>query len=221
MEIELRTVSKRFGSIRALQSIDVHLRSGELLLVTGPNGSGKTTLLRILATALFPDDGDYLWNGQPVHKALDQARQSIGFLPERMGLYEDLTVQENLIFWSRVYGQSSTTEKFFAALKLWQLEAYRSRPASTLSQGMVRRTGLAKITMQSPKLILLDEPFNGLDEENTSILVRTLGEWKGEGKAMAIATHQPETLAFMEDRRLSLEKQGNVYDVPTFSAVAP
>ena len=209
MEIELRQVSKSFGRVRALQSIDLHLRGGELALVTGPNGSGKSTLLKILATALAPDEGEYVWDGKPVHDALDQARRSLGYLGERNSLYEDLTVEENLIFWARVYGRSWRAQELSEALKLWNMEAYRSRPVRNLSQGMSRRTGLAKIGLQNPGVVLLDEPFNGLDSENCEVLVGTLSDWKSAGKTIVLATHQPGIAEGMMTQRLVL-REGRV-----------
>ena len=216
MEIELSQVSKHFGAVRALAPVDVRLGDGKLLLITGPNGSGKSTLLRILATALAPDQGHYFWDGRPVRTVLQQARKSIGYLGEHMGLYDDLTVAENIAFWGDVYGRKSTPEEIATTLRLWKLDRHAARPVRNLSQGMVRRAGLAKISIQNPRLILLDEPFNGLDEENTAALVNILGTWKKEGRCTAVATHQPETIAFLANQRLSLGHLGTSYSFPNF-----
>lgn len=242
MEVELRGISKSFGTVRALQSIDWKLRGGELALVTGPNGSGKSTLLKILSTALVQDEGQYAWEGQPVRHILQSVRSRIGYLGEQPGLYEDLTVEQNLLFWGQLYSLHAqplphlTSPNGFRLwlqpllrrplrgtrlgrkgeeingnpvrtreiLAIWNLGTYATRPVRTLSQGMLRRLGLSRIMNQNPSLILLDEPFNGLDGENSATLIRTISEWKSAGKIIVIATHQPEIVEQMADHHLLL-----------------
>ncbi len=199
MEIDLRGISKRFGPIRALQGVDVHLSGGDLLVLTGPNGSGKSTLLRILATALSPDEGQYLWNGAPVtmKETLTEARKRIGYLGEATACYEDLSVEENLAFWAQIYGADTTngfSQKLSQVLDEWSLIPQRQRPLRVLSQGMRKRLGLARLSLQECSVALLDEPFNGLDTQNTGVLQQQIIRWKKAGKIIAVATHQPEIL---------------------------
>lgn len=208
MEIELRHITKSFGRVRALSGVSAQLKKGELLLITGPNGSGKSTLLRILATALVPDSGEYSWNGRLVHQALKEARQAIGFLDgEQNALYEDLSALDNLNFWGCVYANHSMQDlggRIGDILRQWDLWDQRSRPVQTLSQGMKKRLGLARLAAQGSSLLLLDEPFNGLDAQNAGVLQNLLAQWKAEGKAIAIATHQPQILSGLPTHHLEL-----------------
>ncbi len=207
MEIELAGVSKSFGTVRALSTVDVRLTNGNLVLVEGPNGSGKTTLLKILATALAPDEGQYLWDGQPVHDQKLKVRSAIAFMGDRLGFYEDLTVQQNLLFWARLYDLENAQDAATQVpeiLQRWGLDIYRHRQVRALSLGMLRRLGLAKVVVQNPRLVLLDEPFNGLDRENSAHLVETLVAWKDAGKIIVIATHQPEIIEKITDQHIKL-----------------
>ena len=220
MEIELQQVSKRFGAVRALRGVDVSLAPGDLLLLTGPNGSGKSTLLRILATALAPDEGRYLWNGLPVRQAMAQAREAIGFLDaEGSAFYEDLSAEENLTFWAQVYGvgpHNGFSGLLKHVLEEWGLTGKSDQPIRTLSQGMRQRLGLARLSIQGSSLLLLDEPFNGLDSQNTSVLLNLLQRWKTDGKVIVVATHQPEALEGLPTQQLKMEMRGQHTHSPHF-----
>ncbi len=226
MRIELQGITKRFGPVKALQSVSAHVSSGELLLLEGPNGSGKSTLLRILATAFSADEGQYLWDGKPVKSMLSAVRSRLGLLADAGGLYEDFTVEENLLFWARVYGTARDTVRdgqWKDCLSRWQLNWFTHRHVRTLSQGMRRRVALAKLSLANPDVLLLDEPFNGLDKQNAQTLLQMLSQWKSSGKAIVVATHQPELVSEITDKWLSLDngmgtvrKCGDSIPIPPF-----
>ncbi len=208
MRIELQGITKRFGPVKALQSVSLELSAGELLLLEGPNGSGKSTLLRVLATALSADEGQYLWDGKPARSMLYAVRSRLGLLADAGGLYEDFTVEENLLFWTRVYGTALDTTRdvqWKECLSRWQLDWFTHRHVRTLSQGMRRRVALARLSLANPDLLLLDEPFNGLDKKNAETLLRMLRQWKSTGKIVVVATHQPELVSEITDKCLSLD----------------
>ncbi len=212
MKIHVQKVSKRFGAVQALRDVDMQAADGDLLLLTGANGSGKSTLLRILATALAPDEGRYLWNGLPLKQALAEARHAVGFLDADGGsaFYEDLSAEENLAFWAQVYGagpQYGFSTRLEEVLDAWSLSEKSAQPVRTLSQGMRKRLGLARLMMQGSSLMLLDEPFNGLDSKNTSVLLSLLERWKTRGKVIVVATHQPEILESLATQHLEMRVQ--------------
>ena len=185
-------LSKRFGEKRVLDRVDVAVESGELLLVTGPNGSGKTTLLRVLAGLDAPTAG-----------TVDLPdRAAIGYLGHEPLVYRELTPLENLHLFGRLYRIPARAERTGMLLERFGLWDVRDHRVSTFSRGMRQRLGLCRVLLHEPSLVLLDEPFNALDEGGAALLDATLEELTTRS-AVVVATHDPVRLERLATSRLA------------------
>jgi heme exporter protein A len=191
--IHARGLGRRFGDKRVLTDVDVDVGAGELLLVTGPNGSGKTTLLRLLAGLIVPTAGE-------LEVAVDRAQ--IGFLGHEPLLYRELTPLENLDLYGRLYRLPERRERAGAMLERFGLWRVRNERVGTFSRGMLQRLALCRTFLHDPDLLLLDEPFDGLDVEGADLLQAELAE--RTGVTALVATHDPEALASRATARLAI-----------------
>jgi ABC-2 type transport system ATP-binding protein len=180
---------KSYGRTAVLEDISLHLESGRCLALLGPNGAGKTTLLRILSTLIRPTGGVLRVAGVDTARDPEAARAAIGMVGHGSCVYEDLTALENLRFWSVMGGQDGSEPRLRAALQQVELEAVAGERARTFSAGMKRRLGLARVLLGRPRLLLLDEPFTGLDRQGRKWLGEFLLGFKAGGGAVVVATH--------------------------------
>jgi heme exporter protein A len=188
--LEARGLTRNYGAVRALRGIDLTLRSGDVLLVLGPNGAGKSTLLRSLAGLLRPQAGSVSVAGRVLSRDDPSARRPIGLLSHESLLYDELSLLENLVFVARLYDlpdPRTTAEAALAAQGL--LDRKHERPRS-LSRGMLQRAAIARALLHDPRLLLLDEPFTGLDAVASDRLHSLLAEHRTPDRAMVIVTHQ-------------------------------
>lgn len=163
--IELQGLTRRFGAVTALNDIDLTIQKGELFGIVGPDGAGKSTLLRLMAAVLDPSAGTAHIHGfDSVHEA-EQVKHHIGYMPQRFGLYPDLTVAENLDFAAQLFGVKGAerTERLRRLYEFTILERFKKRPAGLLSGGMKKKLGLACAMIHHPAILLLDEPTTGVD----------------------------------------------------------
>jgi sodium transport system ATP-binding protein len=184
-----RNVSKQFGDLRVLNSIDLDIQKGEIIGLVGSNGAGKTTLLRLLSGVYSPSEGEIRFeNGETIEKA----RQRIGVVPESTGLYSRLTAWENIRYHSRLYGVSDE----FAWRRTSQLASplgmtdSLARHTKGFSRGMRQKTALLRALAHSPHLLLLDEPTAGLDITSARTLKKLILKLKDEGGTVVYSTHQ-------------------------------
>jgi ABC-type multidrug transport system ATPase subunit len=191
--IRAQSLSKRFGDKRVLDGLDLEVPRGGFVLVTGPNGSGKTTLLRLCAGLAAPTDGEV---------EVDASREAIGFLGHEPLLYRELTALENLDLYGRLYRLPERRERSGAMLERFGLWRARNERAGTFSRGMLQRLALCRTFLHDPDLLLLDEPFEGLDAEGADLLQQELAE--RAGRTALVATHDPESLAERATARLAL-----------------
>ncbi|MDP9144969.1 MAG: heme ABC exporter ATP-binding protein CcmA [Actinomycetota bacterium] len=170
--------------------MDLALHAGELLLVLGPNGAGKTTLLRMLAGLARPTAGTVLVDGRPL---LEQPslRRAIGLISHQTLLYDDLTAAENLRFAAGLYGLADAAGVAHAALAQLGLGDRADQPLRALSRGMVQRVAIARALIHSPSILLLDEPFTGLDTASAARVRAVLAEQVARGAAVLLVTHNP------------------------------
>ncbi|MCI0474140.1 MAG: ABC transporter ATP-binding protein, partial [Ignavibacteria bacterium] len=154
---------KSYGNVKALQDINFEIREGELFGFIGPDGAGKTTLFRILTTLLKPDKGEANVKGFDVIRDYKKIRASVGYMPGRFSLYQDLTVEENLKFFATVFG--TTVEKNYDLIKdiYVMLEPFKKRKAGKLSGGMKQKLALCCALIHRPDILFLDEPTTGVD----------------------------------------------------------
>jgi heme exporter protein A len=187
--LEARGLQRAFGRVRILQGVDLSLRAGEALAVVGPNGAGKTTLLRLLAGLMRPSGGQVWVLGQPVALRSAGVRRSIGLLSHQSLLYDDLTLLENLTFTARLYGLSRPAEAAAAALDAAGLAHRAADLPRRLSQGLLQRAAIARALLHRPPLLLLDEPFTGLDAAASERLRADLSERLANGVGLVMVTH--------------------------------
>jgi heme ABC exporter ATP-binding subunit CcmA len=185
-------LERRYGSTRVLRGVDLHLAAGEALVVAGPNGAGKTTLLRCLAGLLRPSAGEVRVLGRRVHAGDPESRRPIGWVSHRSLLYDDLTLAENLRFAARLYGVPKPDVAVRGALEAVGLLAQAERSPRQLSRGTVQRAAIARALLQGPALLLLDEPFTGLDASAADGLRGLLRAALERGAAAVVVTHRPE-----------------------------
>lgn len=204
--IKVENLSKRFGSVSALEAVSFEIWSGEIVGVLGPNGAGKTTLMRILTGFFRPTHGNVLIHGFDLFKHLRQIQKLIGYLPESAPLYKELTPRESISFSAEMKGVTARHRKkeVDRAMETCGVSSVRNRLIGTLSKGFRQRIALAQALVGSPKILVLDEPTSGLDPEQIvemRDLIRNLG---GE-RTVILSTHILHEVAQLTERVLILQ----------------
>ena len=172
-------LTHRFGSVTALDGLSFSVQPGQTLAVFGPNGAGKTTLLKVLAGLIRPQHG---------RAHVDGGRRAIGWIGHQPQLYGQLTVRENLRFWASLYDVVVPGD----LLSRLGLSEHADRPVRALSRGLVQRVAIARALVHDPAVLLLDEPFTGLDRTAAEALSRVLGDVMGRGGVSVLVTHNVE-----------------------------
>jgi heme exporter protein A len=187
--VKIEALTKRFGFTWALKGIDVTLDQGELLAIFGPNGAGKTTLIRILATLMTPTAGKGMLLGHDLEHEGDRVRKSIGVLAHYPLLFPTLTAYENLKFYGQMFEVQHLNLRIDWLLKEVGLLEHRDQLVETFSRGMQQRLAIARAIIHSPQLLLLDEPFTGLDQEGIEFLTQTLKDFLGQEQTVIMTSH--------------------------------
>ena len=180
--IRARGLGRRFGPKRVLRDLDLEVRAGELLLVTGPNGSGKSTLLGLMAGLLAPTEGEI---------DVDLPRGRIGYLAHEPLVYNELTALENLDLYGRLYHVPERRETIGALLERFGVWEARHQRVGSFSRGMQQRLALCRVLLHGPELLLLDEPYSGLDASARTLVDDVLAE-AGGSRTLVVASHEPE-----------------------------
>ena len=211
-DLTVDDVSRHFGRRRAVSRITFQASRGTVLGLLGPNGAGKSTLLAMLATLLRPSDGRIRYGG---HDAISQGaalRGSIGMLGHDLFLYPELTAQENLEFFAALYGVANPRQGALEALRQAGLTDRGDDPVSSFSRGMRQRVALERALIHRPRLLLLDEPFTGLDDSAAAALAARLRSLKNDGVIVVLATHDLDLAEGLFDRAVFL-RDGRMVDV--------
>ena len=189
--IETRGLTRRFGTLTAVDRIDLQVRRGEIFGCLGPNGSGKSTLMRMLLGLLAPSDGAACVLGQQMPRDAERLRPRVGYMTQRFSLYEDLSVEENLDFAAEVFGLPRARRRLrvSAAIAEAELERYRRTRAAALSGGWKQRLALAAATVHEPELLLLDEPTAGVDPQSRRRFWEKLFDLTARGTTILVSTH--------------------------------
>ena len=195
-------VSRHFGRRRVLNKVSFRCEAGQIVALLGANGAGKSTLLGIAATLLNPSSGRIEY-GEAAFASGAQLRARIGVLGHDLFIYPELSAAENLAFFARAYGVANVDAAVRDALDRAGL-AQRDDPAGTFSRGMRQRLALERALLHRPRLVLLDEPFTGLDDTATAALRDRLADLRGEGCIILVATHDLETIDGVADRTVLL-----------------
>ena len=207
MKLEVRDLSKSFGGNEVLHGISFSVESGNALGLLGRNGAGKTTTIRILMNVFKGNAGAVLLDGKP----FDPAKHQIGYMPEERGLYPKKTVSEQLIYLGMLRGLSAKKAK--ENMKKWlakmEVSEYENRKLETLSKGNQQKVQLAQTLITDPKIIILDEPFSGLDPVNSQILKDVISEQIQQGKLVIFSSHQ---MSYVEEfcQQIAILNHGDV-----------
>jgi heme exporter protein A len=204
LELSIRDLSRNYGRRRALSRVSLDCSAGEIVGLLGPNGAGKSTLLAILSTLAAPSSGSVLYGGRSSKELGAALRSRIGVLSHDLHLYSELTALENLIFFSRLYGVIEPQRVAAQALRRARLEERGGDIVSGFSRGMRQRLALERALLHSPRLLLLDEPFTGLDDASTMALIQRLRELRSAGCIMLVATHDLDVGEAVLDRAVIL-----------------
>jgi len=228
--LELDTVRKTFGDFVAVDAVSFAVPQGSLFGLLGPNGAGKTTVIRMIMDILAPDEGEVRLRGRP--RTRDDLRR-IGYLPEERGLYRRMTVTDQLVFLGELHGvpRGEATKRAAQWLERLGLGAWAKAKVEALSKGMQQKIQIAGTLLHEPDLLILDEPFSGLDPINQGVLKEALAELRERGTTILFSTHIMEHAEKLCDRiclissgrvvlagelaALKRERGGNVYRVRT------
>ena len=187
--IRLNGVVKQYGLNPVLRGVDLNVEQGEFVTLVGPNGAGKSTLMGIVATLLQPTSGEVFVGGWRLPEQADRVRRHIGLVSHHSLLYRDLTAAENLAFFARLYRMEDADAHIADALHRVGLYARQRDPVGTFSRGMVQRLTIARATLHEPDVLLLDEPYTGLDQEATYLLDELLRGETARGRTILMITH--------------------------------
>ncbi|MGF1503686.1 MAG: heme ABC exporter ATP-binding protein CcmA [Chloroflexi bacterium] len=186
--IDIKGIIKAFGLRPVLRGVDLHIGEGEFLTLFGPNGAGKTTLLRIVASLTKPTGGHVAVGGYVLPQQATEIRAQIGVVSHQPLLYGDLTARENLQFYAQMYGMSDES-RIDERLKAVGLGKRGLDLVRTFSRGMLQRLSIARATLHDPPVLLLDEPYTGLDQDAAAILDSVLREVAIQGRTVMMTTH--------------------------------
>jgi ABC-2 type transport system ATP-binding protein len=200
--IEIKKLTKRFGNLTAVDRLDLHIETGDIFGFIGPNGAGKTTTMRILVTLMEPTSGIALIDGLDVTRKGKEVRRRVGYMPDFMGVYDDLKVFEYLEFFAAAFGIEYRKRKGIVegVLELTDLVSKQNAAVDSLSRGMQQRLGLARVLIHDPKVLILDEPASGLDPRARIEIRELLRELKRMGKTIMISSHILSELEEICDR---------------------
>jgi ABC-type multidrug transport system ATPase subunit len=213
-QVRLVDVSRHFGRRRALSHVTFAARRGEIVGLLGPNGAGKSTLIGILATLVAPTSGEVRFDDAGARALGIRARARIGLLAHELHLYPELTARQNLVFFARLYGLDAD-QVVDRALEAAGLQERADDEVSGFSRGMRQRLALERSLLHGPRLILLDEPFTGLDDRATSGVAARLKALAADGTIVLLATHDLDIadglatrVAIVRDGRLISDEPG-------------
>ena len=216
----MENIEKWFGNTRALQGISLAVWPADFMVLLGRNGAGKSTLLRVIARLTKPNRGRIFVRDRDVHHDADQVRRELGFVAHSSYLYRNLTARENLRFFARMYRLPDVESKVEEALHWVGLLDSSDRRVVGFSRGMQQRLTIARATLHDPEVLLMDEPFSGLDLEASELLSSWMNDFIRRGKTILMATHDLEhglalvnRWAFVEKGKIAEELSGDPANV--------
>jgi heme exporter protein A len=192
LAVQAQDIRKQFGNFTALNGITIDIRRGEFLALFGRNGAGKTTFLKIAATLMRASHGKLQIEGFDIDDQPERVRSKIGFLSHNTYVYRDLSPVENLRLFARLYGVSDAEQRISALLDRVGLRRRSTDPVRSFSRGLQQRIGIARVLLHSPSLILLDEPYTGLDANAVQMLDEVLDDAVRQGNTVILTTHDIE-----------------------------
>ncbi|MFQ5603873.1 MAG: heme ABC exporter ATP-binding protein CcmA [bacterium] len=210
--IEVNGLTKTFGNHHALKNVSFKLSKGEFLTIFGPNGAGKTTLIRILSTITKASRGQITVGGFSLQEAPEQIRSQIGVIAHQTFLYEDLTAEENLRFYGKLYDVRDISSKIESIIAEVGLKLRRRDRVRNFSRGMQQRLSIARAMLHEPSILLLDEPYTGLDQHASEMLSGWLKRLRDDRRTTIMVTHDLERGIDMANRIAILNRGKMVYE---------
>jgi ABC-type multidrug transport system ATPase subunit len=213
MSISVRNISKSFKKVQALDQISFEVERGELFGLIGPDGAGKTTLFRILTTLLVADEGSAEVFGFDVIDGMNSIRSSVGYMPGKFSLYQDLTVEENLTFFATIF-DTTVAENYQLIEDIYiQIEPFKNRRAGDLSGGMKQKLALCCALIHQPNVLFLDEPTTGVDPVSRKEFWEMLKRLQQKGITILVSTPYMDEAALCD--RIALIQDGKILDINT------
>ncbi|TDI90558.1 MAG: ABC transporter ATP-binding protein [Candidatus Dadabacteria bacterium] len=211
-DIQAEGLKKSFGNFDALRGIDLRVKRGEFMTLFGPNGAGKTTLIKLLATLTSPTSGTLSVYGYDVRKDVNNIRSVIGVISHDPYLYDNLSAFENIKFFGTLYGLDDVDNRARSVIKQVGLEKRMNDLVRTFSRGMKQRLTVARAIVHEPKILLLDEPYTGLDQHGAQIFGEMLSDLKSQRRTILMTTHNIDEGLDLSDRIGILAKGKIVLD---------
>ena len=213
MSIIVQNISKSYNKIKAVEAISFEVNEGELFGLIGPDGAGKTTIFRILTTLLLANEGSATVAGYDVIKGYKDIRNSVGYMPGKFSLYQDLSVEENLTFFATIFG--TTIEENYDLIKdiYIQIEPFKTRRAGALSGGMKQKLALCCALIHKPKVLFLDEPTTGVDPVSRKEFWEMLKRLQQKGITILVSTPYMDEAALCD--RIALIQKGSILKIDT------
>ncbi len=217
MSISLSNISKSYKKVKAVQDISFDVNPGELFGLIGPDGAGKTTIFRILTTLLIPNEGTATVAGFDIVKDYKAIRKSVGYMPGRFSLYQDLTVEENLTFFATIF-ETTIEENYDLIEDIYvQIEPFKNRRAGKLSGGMKQKLALCCALIHKPKVLFLDEPTTGVDPVSRKEFWEMLKRLQKKGITILVSTPYMDEAALCD--RIALIQDGEILEIDTPEAI--
>lgn len=207
--LQLKAVSKYYDQKAAVKNVSFDVGRGEIFGLLGPNGAGKTSTIRMICAITLPDEGEVFFLGQKMSDAL---QSKIGYLPEERGLYRKMKVGDTLLYFAQLKGMPAALakEKIGKWLERFDLTEWRDRKVEELSKGMQQKVQFISVVLHEPDLIILDEPFSGLDPINSEMVMDVILEFKEAGKTILFSTHRIDQVEKICDSIVLLNKGENI-----------
>ena len=215
--LKLETITKKFGDKVAVNQLDMIVKPGEIMGLIGQNGAGKTTTFRMILDFIKPDQGQITWQGVPITQDI---KQKIGFLPEERGLYQKLTIEEQILYFAQLHGmkRAEAREDLVRWMDKLEIVGKITDKVQTLSKGNAQKVQFIATLIHRPDFLILDEPFSGLDPVNTSLLMTEIKNLKANGAAIIFSSHNMSGVELLSDQLTMLKKgkvvlQGDIYGI--------
>ncbi|UUX34363.1 ABC transporter ATP-binding protein [Fundicoccus culcitae] len=202
--LEVKHLTKTFGTLKAVDDVSFTIEAGTILGIIGQNGSGKTTIFRMILDFLTPEgDGSILWDNKPIKK---QIYDLVGYLPEERGLYEKMTVQQQITYFAELRGmkKADITQRIDDWMDRFQVKGKKTDKINTLSKGNQQKVQLISTLIHEPRLVILDEPFSGLDPVNAELLMSGILDLKTKGSSIIFSSHNMNNVEDICDKLIMI-----------------
>jgi ABC-2 type transport system ATP-binding protein len=210
--LELRNLKKYFATQKAVDDISLTIKEGSIFGMLGPNGAGKTTLLRMITGIFYPDSGEVIFNGKKFDQMSDL--RNIGYMPEERGLYKKMKIGEQAVYLARLKGLSSAeaNQKVKEWFVKFEMQSWWNKKVEDLSKGMSQKLQFVTTVLHEPKLIILDEPFSGLDPVNANLIKDEIFKLAKNGSTIIFSTHRMEQVEEICDHIVLINKGQKILD---------